>query len=109
MTELWLFLKTRIGRFVAAAVAVTIAVLGAFLAGRHKGATHQKNADLATAAQGMVEAANAAVKQTQDAAQARADVEAATAQLPDAPAQKVAGADPATAAGKLRDEGWTRD
>lgn len=110
MTDVWAwFLGTRVGRGCVVIAALIAAFVATAFVARSKGKTAQKNTDLASAAQEMVQAANAAAKQTQDAAQTRADVEAAAALLPSAPAQKVADADPATATGKLRDEGWTRD
>lgn len=99
--ELW----ARAGVWLALAGAVIVAVLVAFLTGKHKG----QDAGLADAAQQAIRDARAAQQATQDAAKTRADVEAKTAALPDAPAQKVGDADPATAAGKLKDSGWTRD
>lgn len=41
--------------------------------------------------------------------ESRHETDIAVNNLPDAPAQPIATADPATAAGKLRDDGWTRD
>lgn len=75
----------------------------AWVMGRQKG----KQAGEADAQSARNDAANANARAGQ--LEARHDVDAAVAKLPDAPAQAVAAADPATAAGKLRDEGWLRD
>lgn len=99
--ELW----AKAGMWLALAGAVLAAVAAAAVWGERKG----KQVGIADAAQDAIREANAAAKQVKDAAQTRAGVEAEASQLPDAPAQKVADADPATAAGKLRDDGWTRD
>lgn len=75
---------------------------GAWLLGRQKG----KQAGAADAQDARNEAANAQAKANQ--LEIRHEVDAQVAQLPDAPAQPLAAADPATAAGKLR-AGWLRD
>lgn len=75
---------------------------GAWLLGRQKG----KQAGAADAQDARNEAANAQAKANQ--LEIRHEVDAQVAQLPDAPAQPLAVADPATAAGKLR-AGWLRD
>jgi len=82
---------------------VFLAALGAaVLYGRAKGkaAEQGKTRD-------AQEAATAATEQVK-ANEVRHEVEVETARLPDAPPQKVADADPASAAGKLRDDGWVR-
>ena len=78
-------------------------LLGAWLAGRSKG--KQAEQVKTRAAQEAAATAQATVH----VHEVRRDVEIETAKLPDAPAQRVAHADPATAAGRLRDDGWTRD
>lgn len=101
LVTLWAKVKL----WAAAALAVLVAIGGAWLYGRSKGKAAQRAADDATQAQ-----ANTAAAQQQAGAQEnRNEVEAEVSQLPSAPAQSVATADPATAAGKLRDNGWTRD
>lgn len=84
-----------------AGIAVLAAAVGAiFLKGRESGkASNQAKVDEAT------QDAKIATQSAQ-AVETRHDIEAANSQLPEAPAQKVADADPATAAGKLRDDGW---
>lgn len=84
-------------------IAVLAAAVGAiFLKGRESGkASNQSKVDEAT------QDAQIAI-QTAQAVETRHDIEAANSQLPEAPAQKVADADPDTAAGKLRDDGWMR-
>lgn len=101
IARLW----TKAGAWVALAGAVIVAVLGALLWGEHKG----KQAGVADAARQAVKDAAAATKAVQDAAATRTQVDAAADKLPDAPAQEVGNAAPDTAAGKLRDDGWTRD
>lgn len=78
------------------------ALAGAVLYGRAKGkaAEQVKTRE----AQEAATAAQAVVKQLES----RHETDAQVQRLPDAPAQVVADADPATAAGRLRDD-WTRD
>jgi hypothetical protein len=109
MSALWAwFLSTTIGRWIvgvgAVLAALAVAIASAFLYGRGKGKGEQATADKAKDAQSLAQAAQEAV----DAANVRKDVDNETAKLPDAPAQSVANADPATAAGQLRDDGWVR-
>lgn len=106
MSALWAwFVGTRVGRWIVG-VALTLAALGAALAVAFvKGKQHQADADKARDAQSLAEAAEQAVK----ASTVRKEIENATAKLPDAPPQRVGDAYPDTAAGKLRDDGWTRD
>lgn len=101
LAALW----AKAGTWLALAGAVIAAVFAALLWGEHKG----KQVGVANAAKQVAKDAQASQQATKTAASVRAEVESASAGLPDAPAQKVADADPATAAGKLRDEGWTRD
>jgi hypothetical protein len=79
------------------------AIAAAVLYGRSKGRAAEQvktraAQEAATAAQAIVHAH-----------EVRDEVENETAKLPDAPLQSVATADPATAAGRLRDDGWARD
>lgn len=99
------FIGTKLGRMCLGAAAVLAALLAAWIAGHRKGRTTQATKDAAASAGDTAAAAQRVV----NAAQARKQVEAETLKLPDAPAQRVAAADPATAAGKLREDGWTRD
>lgn len=93
-------------------IAVLVAVLAAgaaYLLGRKQGSSA---ATAEAGAQQQVQTAenNAAAAQAAAAhAEVRHEVESETAALPDAPAQTMATADPSTAAGQLRDDGWTRD
>lgn len=102
------FLSTRMGRYLvgigAVLVTLAIAIAGSFLYGRRKGANAQADQDKAKDAQSLAEAAQEAV----NAANVRKDVDNETAKLPDAPVQSVATADPHSAAGQLRDDGWVR-
>jgi hypothetical protein len=98
------FLSTTVGRWIVGIGAVLLGILAlaytAFLKGKHA----QVAKDQAKDAQSLAEAAQEAV----NAANVRKDVDNETAKLPDAPPQSVATADPATAAGQLRDDGWVR-
>lgn len=91
-----------------AILAAIVAAVAAYLLGRKQGssaATAEAGAQQqAQQAENNVAAAQAAAEH----AEVRHDVETQTAALPDAPAQRVADADPSTAAGQLRDNGWTR-
>lgn len=83
--------------------ALLAAVLGVYLAGRSKGkAVEQVNTQAAQNAAATAQATTAQLE-------SRHETDVEVAKLPDAPAQQVAAADPATAAGKLRDDGWVRD
>lgn len=95
---LWLKLRARLYGLIAAAGLL----LTAWLLGRQKG----KQAGEAGAQNARNDAANANARA--DQLEARHDTDAQVAQLPDAPPQRVGDADPATAAGQLRDE-WSRD
>jgi hypothetical protein len=96
---------TKLGRWALALFALLVAFGATALAMFEKGQRKQAVADKAKDAQSLAEAAQQAVQ----AANTRNEVQRETDALPDAPAQTVATADPATAAGKLRDDGWLRD
>lgn len=104
MTTL-LAIWTRLRAWVIAAGAVLIAIASAWLYGRRQGKVAQQQADAYRDAQANARAA----QQRADAQETRNEVEAEVSQLPPAPPQTVATADPSTAAGKLRDDGWVRD
>jgi thiamine biosynthesis lipoprotein ApbE len=96
---IWLKLKG----YLIAAGAMLAALVGLYLAGRAKGkAAEQARTREAQEAAATAQAAN---KQLES----RHETDSEVQRLPDAPAQTVATADPATAAGKLRDDGWLRD
>jgi len=95
---LWANLKG----YLIAAGALLAALAAAVLYGRAKGKAAEQ-----VKTRAAQEAATAATEQVK-ANEVRHEVEVETARLPDAPPQKVAGADPASAAGKLRDDGWVR-
>lgn len=100
MIGLWIKFKA----YVLGIGAFLLALAGAWLYGREQGKATQKKSDqedLATANQ-------KAVEQVQHVQESRNETDAKVEDLPTAPAQKVADADPATAAGKLRDDGWLR-
>ena len=85
-----------------AAVAILGGIVAAVLYGRSKGKAAQK-VKTRTA-----EDVAAVAKDQVKAHEARKTVESETSALPDAGPQKVASADPDTAAGHLRDDGWMR-
>jgi len=90
----------------ALALAGVLAAIGsAWLYGRHRGKQAQQQADAARDAQVNAQIA----QQVAQAQEARNEVDAQVQALPAAPSQQVATADPGTAAGKLRDDGWMRD
>ena len=95
---IWLKLK---GYLIAAGVFLAT-LAGAVLYGRAKGKAAEQSKT--RAAESVAAAAQAVVKQLES----RHETDAQVQRLPDAPAQVVADADPATAAGRLRDD-WTRD
>lgn len=97
MLTLWLKLRGWLYGLIAAAGLL----LGAWLLGRQKG----KQSGEADAQNARNVAANANARA--DQLEARHEVDAEVARLPDAPAQVVADARPDTAAGKLRE--WVRD
>lgn len=97
-------LWAKVWKYVVAAAALVAAVAGIYFSGRHKGKAVAEQATAVRDAQANAQAAQDTIK-TQES---RRETDAQVQQLPDAPAQKVADADPATAAGKLRDS-WTRD
>lgn len=88
-----------------AVLAVLAAIGSAWLYGRRGGKQAQRQADAARDAQASAQAA----QNTIHAHEVRHEVEAEVSKLPDAPAQKVGDAAPDSAAGRLRDDGWTRD
>jgi hypothetical protein len=87
---LWERFKT----WLAVAAGIVIAGVAIWLRGRREGKQAAKNEQ---------------AQQTIHAHEVRDEIEIENAKLPDAPPQRVADADPATAAGKLRDDGWLRD
>lgn len=89
----------------AALGAVLLAIASAVLYGRRKGKQAAEQAEAVRDVQANAQAA----QQVIHAHEVRNEVEVENAKLPDAPAQAVGTADPATAAGKLRDDGWVRD
>lgn len=96
-------LWAKVWKWVCALGALLAAIAGIYFAGRSKGKAAEQVKTRAA------ENAAATAQATVHAHEVRNEVENETAKLPDAPAQPVATADPATAAGKLRDDGWTRD
>lgn len=100
MITLWLKLKG----WLIGAGAFVLLVLSAWLLGRSKGKAAQKIVDDAREAQANAQA----MKQVQQVQESRHETDVENAALPDAGPQQVGQADPATAAGKLRDDGWVR-
>lgn len=81
-------LWAKVSGWLAIAAAVVLAIIGAVLYGRRKGAGEQKAQDLATAAQADVERANAARDAVTDANAAAAKVRADAAAQPPADSVK---------------------
>ncbi|WP_062537426.1 hypothetical protein [Mizugakiibacter sediminis] len=95
-----MFLLTKLKAWALGLMAAVLAVAGAYLAGRWKGSSAAKVKAEVSQQRAQIHA--------QDA-QARIDAEVdhEIAKLPDAPAQRVGDAAPATAAGRLRTD-WMR-
>jgi len=91
--------------FALALLGLLATIATAALYWRNQGKAAQKAVDAAREAEVNAQAA----QETIHAHEVRNEVQAENAKLPGAPAQAVATADPATAAGKLRDGGWVRD
>lgn len=95
-------LWAKVWKWVAAIGALAAVIAGIFLKGRESGKQSQQvKVDQAT------QDAQVA-KQTAQAVETRHDIDQTVSNLPQAPAQTVASADPDSAAGKLRDNGWVR-
>ena len=93
----------KIKEYAAIAFSALLAIVTFGMYARSKGvASMQTKVDNADAG-----AAAATANTTQLDSRHATDVQ--VAKLPDAPAQNVGAADPATAAGQLRDDGFTRD
>jgi len=97
--------STKIGRRIVGLTVTLAALAAALFVAFLKGKEHQADTDKAKDAQANAQA----TQQITQAATTRQEVEHETDQLPDAPPQTVATADPGTAAGKLRTGGWLRD
>lgn len=109
----WLWAKVSKYAAIAGAIIVAIgtALTFGFLEGKKTGAAKgEADAAQAKAAAAEHDAAVAASDQKaeQAATDAASEVRDETQKLPDAPAQQVGAADPSTAAGELRDDGWVR-
>lgn len=86
---------------IAFSVFLTVITFGLYM--RSKGTQAQKVKTDAAVARADVAQANTAQVES------RHETDIAVNNLPEAPAQSVATADPKTAAGELRDDGFTRD
>lgn len=87
-----------------AVLALLAAIASAALYWRNQGKAAQKAVDDAHQAREDAQAA----QQVIHAHEVRHEVDAENAALPAAPPQEVGAADPASAAGQLRDDGWVR-
>lgn len=94
----------RLKVWAAAIGAVLLAVGLAVLEGMRRGRRIQRDADQAE--QAAVD--RQAAEQSIHAREVRDHVDAEISRLPDATPQRVGDADPGTAAGRLRDDGWMR-
>lgn len=101
LTAIW----SKLSKWIIALGAILAAIGSVWLYGRSKGVDAQKSKDETKDAQEAVQEA----QQTAQAVESRHETDTEVQKLPDAPTVPVATADPATAAGKLRDDGWTRD
>lgn len=100
MIALW---WVKLQGYVYAFGAVLAAIAAAIFYGREKGkASEQRNTDAAKSDAATAQA-------TTEQLESRHETDAEVQKLPDAPAQTVGNAAPGTAAGELRDNGWTRD
>lgn len=99
ITLLW----AKLWKWIVAIGALLLAVGGIFLKGRAAG----KKADEAKVENAVVQTEVAQANTTQ--VESRHETDVAVQNLPEAPAQTVGTADPKTAAGQLRDDGFTRD
>lgn len=93
--------------FVALGAALSFGFLEGKKTGAAKGEIDAAKAK-ADAAEQQAAVAASDQKAEQAAASAASEVNNAIQRLPDAPAQQVGAADPNSAAGQLRDDGWTR-
>lgn len=96
-------LWAKIWKYVLMLGSLLAVIAGIFFEGRSKGVKSMQTKVDTADANVVVATTNA------NHLEARHEVDVEVAKLPDAPAQSVATAAPDTAAGKLRDEGWTRD
>jgi hypothetical protein len=96
-------LWTKVWKWVVGIGALLLAIVSVFLAGREKGKAAEQVKTQAAKQEAEV------AKQTTAIVESRHDTDTKVQNLPEAPAQVVAASDPMTAAGKLRDDGWTRD
>lgn len=95
-------LWAKVWKYVAGLGVLLAAIAAIFLKGKSSGEAKQQakvdqaqqKADIAT--------------QQKDITESRHDTDTKVQNLPEAPAQTVANADPATSAGHLRDDGWVR-
>jgi len=94
-------LWAKVWKWVCALGAILAAIAGVWLWGREKGKASEQVKT--RAAQDAAATAQATAQQLES----RHETDTQVQRLPDAPAQPVATADPATAAGKLQD--WSRD
>jgi hypothetical protein len=96
-------LWAKVWKWVVGIGAVLAAIASIFLAGREKGKAAEQVKTQAAKQEAEV------AKQTTAIVESRHETDVQVQNLPEASAQTVAAADPSTAAGELRDDGWTRD
>lgn len=93
--------------WVTAILAALVAVGAAYLFGRRKGSAEAAaKAQLQQRAE-QAETNAAAAQAAAQHAEVRHEIETESAALPDPGPQRVGDADPSSAAGRLRDDGWT--
>lgn len=91
-------------KYVAAFGAILLTAIGLYEKGRIEGKAKESQINVEAQAKANAQA----IEQTTKVQESRNETDAVIASLPVAPPQTVATADPATAAGQLRDDGWVR-
>lgn len=103
---IWLVaLWAKVWKYIVAFGALMLAVAGIYLKGRKEG----KATQVAINATVMTKANAQAAQQVTKVQESRNETDAKINALPASPIQAVDIADPATAAGHLRDDGWLSD
>jgi len=104
MITLWFAgLWAKVWKYILLIGAVLAGIAVIFLKGRAAGVKHMQAKVANIQVKADVAQANAAQVES------RHETDVQVSNLPEAPAQPVSTADPATAAGQLRDDGFTRD
>lgn len=97
------FLLSKIWKYVIGLIAVFGFISVVFLKGRQAGKASEESKVKSSKER------EETARQSEYIIQSRHDTDTTVQALPEAPVQAVASSDSSTAAGKLRDDGWTRD